>query len=287
MSASMMILVPLLSLVLVMSLCFVGCALPFYVADFTHYDSIVLGTPNLVAFWPLDDAAGTTAADAGIYHYDGQYQGNCALGQPGIVKGSQIAGGDFEFPDPCVLFFGGKVSVPFQPLLNFPGPFTIEAWVKPSSTVTEPQTRVVVASANLEESAGFALFATPDNFWEAQVGIGMGMANFLSAKAGNDQPIALGTTSYLAMTFDGTTLNLYVNPVLPFVATATATIPPNAVYIPVGKTQAPLFIGMGRPDVGGMFPFSGWIQAVAIYNRALDHKTIFDHHMIGSGQALF
>jgi Concanavalin A-like lectin/glucanases superfamily len=288
MSASLIILIPFVLLGLVTTLCFVGCALPFYVADFTHYDSVVLGTPNLVAFWPLDDLGGTTAADAGVYHFDGKYDGTYAPGQPGIVKGSQISGGGFGFLSPCVLFAGGKVSVPFALPLNAPGPFTIEAWVKPNWTATDPQVqRAVVVSAFLDESAnptasaGYALVAS-GNFWSAQIGIG---TQFMGATS--SQPIILdGSTYYLAMTFDGTTLNLYVNPVLPLVAAATATIPANAAFIPVGKTQTPLFIGMGRPDIGGMFPFSGWIQDVVFYNRALDHKTIYDHHMIGSGLAI-
>ncbi|HXW23827.1 MAG TPA: signal peptidase II [Xanthobacteraceae bacterium] len=66
MSATLIVLVPLVLLALVTALCFVGCAFPtsgLAMKVLTNYRTVdVLGNPNLAAFWPLDDAANSARA---------------------------------------------------------------------------------------------------------------------------------------------------------------------------------------------------------------------------------
>ena len=298
MSASLVLLILICTAAIVWSACFVGCYTPVSVSDFYQYQKTVTNTPGLVAFWPLDDTSGTVAVDLAPNHFDGNYTmgpvvptynaaqqsdaspGTFALNQTNIVAGDTVNGNPAD-PNPCVYFNGGFVSVPWQPSLG-PAQFTLEAWVVPNWTLadaqTNPSSRVVVASADVAGFAGFALLATPDNLWSVQLGIG---SQFVPATAGSNQTIVQGSLYFLVVTYDGTTLTLWVNP-------ADTTQPPDATVMASGYVSVPspipLFIGQGRPDLPTpLFPFNGSIQDVALYRTVLDGKTIETHYLNGAG----
>jgi hypothetical protein len=83
------------------------------------------------------------------------------------------------------------------------------------------------------------------------------------------------------VTYDGSTLTLWVNPI-------DTTQPPDGTvaasgYVPA-PSPVPFYIGQGRPDLTTpLFPFNGWIQDVAFYNVVLDGKTIETHYANGVG----
>jgi hypothetical protein len=185
-----------------------------------------------------------------------------------------------------VAFNGGFVSVPFHPELGppTPGKFTLEAWVVANWTAADaqinPSYRSVVASAALTSGtfSGFGLLANPDNFWTAAIGIGS-QDVFTIPKAGSNQTIVQNSLYFLVVTYDGTTLTLWVNPA------DTSQMPDASVaasgFVPV-PSPVPFFIGTGRPDLPTpLFPFNGSIQDVAFYNVVLDGKTIEGHYMNG------
>jgi hypothetical protein len=194
MSASLIVLIPLVLLSVVGALCFVGCVfqtggIPLPPNPLGPYEGdAVLAEASVVALWPLNDPTGSTnAADIGPNKFNGTYVGteggNYALQQPGLVPQDIINGVQTK----CAYFSGGSVQVGFQQALNSQS-FTIEAWVKPNWTAADPQAqRAVVVSANGAAGAGFALVATPDNFWSAQIGTGSG--NFQGVQS--DQKIVL------------------------------------------------------------------------------------------------
>ena len=310
MSAPLVLLLLLGTAAIVWSACFVGCSFapqPASVTVYDNYRSTVTGTQGLVAYWPLSDTSGTVATDLGPNHFDGTYTngpdvviynagqqsdaspGTFTLNQPNIVAGDQYSatGNPPGTPNPCVLFNGGFVSVPWQAALGPPAPgqFTLEAWVVPNWTLADAQTnpsyRVVVESGVAAAFAGFALLATPDNLWAAQIGIG---SQFATATTGSNQTIVQGSLYFLVVTYDGNTLTLWVNP-------ADTTQPPDASaaasgYVPVAS-PVPLFIGTGRPDLSTpLFPFNGFIQDVAFYNVVLDNKTIATHYLNGLGMQM-
>ena len=305
MSAPLLVLIFTGLAAIVWSACFLGCDgdFPGNIQNFYRYQSTVTGTPGLVAFWPLNDTSGTVAADLGPNHFNGTYAtgpvvptynaarqsdaspGTFALDQPNIVAGDTVNGNP-DNPNPCVAFNGGYVSVPWQAALGppTPGQFTLEAWVVSNWTLVDAQTnpsfRTVVASDADTPGmvAGFALFASPDNLWSASIGIGSQKA---TATTGDNQTIVQGSLYFLVVTYDGTTLRLWVNP-------ADTTQPPDGTvaasgYVPVAS-PVPLFIGTGRPDLPTpLFPFNGSIQDVAFYDVVLDGKTIETHFMNGAG----
>ena len=287
MSAPVMFLFVIGVAAIVWSVCFVGCGFnppPQQVADQFDYQSDVLNTTGLVALWPLNDTAqidgAAIAVDLGPNHLTGVYNGAVTLNQPNIVAGDTVNEFQPEPANPCVKFDGGFVNVPWNAVLGS-GQFTLEAWVVPNWSSTDtPAVRSVVASASAPPGTsaftGFGLIATMENFWSASIGIG---STDIPATMGNNQTIVQGMLYFLVMTYDGTTLNLWVNP-------ADTSQPPDATmpasgYVPPAQ-PVPLYIGAGRPDLPTpQFPFNGFIQDVAFYNVVLDGKTIQKHFASG------
>jgi len=325
MSASLIVLIPVALLGLVAALCFVGCILPTSGLAFTAYRSTtVLGNPNLVAFWPLDDPNNSVQAreleamppipgnyivdtiainappglfpDPAVPNVSAAAPGDLLWFQAGIVAGD-VLGGNASLKSPCVTVNGGFVSVPFDPRINPPS-FTVEAWVTVGWRATDPTAfRVVVdcrtfAGNNVN---GFALFANPGNQWVAAIGGGAAGQTTLTGAS-----VVFGSAPvYLAMTYDNPsqTLKLFVNGVL------SAPAMPNVPFVP--NTATNLFIGSGEPSfplrpqptlppaqTAPLTPFVGKMQDVAVYNAALAGGTmdandvIFTHYTNGSGSGV-
>jgi hypothetical protein len=288
MSASLLVLIPVVLFGLVTTLCFVGCFLDTsgiqVPSDFGPYENAINTTPKVVGCWPLNDMPpGVTAANIVNSSLNGTYksaQGTFTLQQANIVPGDFQSGG----PTPCASFNGGLVSVDFNDQLN-DAPFTVEAWVKPAWTATDLAFRGVAASVNGTTTNGWALFATDQNFWAGTIAILSGTTpTFFTITS--SKPIDLTTTSYLAMTYDGITLNLFVGTV----GAGTLIVPappamPNGKFLPVTQQSGPVpfFIAMSRGDqANGMFPFNGSIQDVAFYNDALGSPVLQSHFTLGA-----
>jgi hypothetical protein len=325
MSASLIVLVPLVLLGVVTTLCFVGCVLPttgLPSTPFTTYRSTILDNGSLVSFWPLDDAVNSPKAaelqsdfvgnyvsmntnpgqlqfpDPAIPNISAAAPGNLAWVQPGIVAGDCI-NNDPTKPTPCIAVNGGYVSVPQHVELNPPS-FTVEAWVRVDWKATDPAAfRAVVDSRAFaaNSATGFAVFATPANLWAVSVGGGpTGQTTLTGAAVAFD-----GKPVYLAATFDGGsgTLTLFVNGIS-ISGSAMMGVP----Y--VQNTASPLFIGSGAPSAplrpqppavppgqtAPLLPFAGAIEDVAIYSIALPGGTmdasdvIFTHAQNGNGMSV-
>jgi hypothetical protein len=122
---------------------------------------------------------------------------------------------------------------------------------------------------------------TTAGVWAAEIGLGQ---TFFSVQS--TDPIVPNVITYLAMTFDGTKLSLFVGTVGPAGGGNFASFSntPSAGFLPEGpSTATPLFIGMGRPDMtGGMFPFNGSIQDVAFYSPPLSGTDVQNNFNLGN-----
>jgi hypothetical protein len=287
MSASLIVLVPIVLLGVVTALCFVGCVLHTYglPPSFTAYTSTtVLGNVNNVAFWPLNEMADTDPAHDLKGGNDGKYidpntapsgfypwpsfsiknppnpdavsaagQGTLTFQQPGIVNGDFGQQGTAQ--QKCVVVNGAFVAVPFNAAIN-PASFTLECWVQVGWSSTDPLAfRAVVDCRNDNPGQGFALFAAPDadqsgNYhWQAFIGNGGSDPNSFTAVISADPPIVLNNDPESG----GTTFYLAVtfdavnNILLVFVNGQEAGKTTPATYIP--NTSQPLWIGAGAPWV--------------------------------------
>jgi hypothetical protein len=276
-TGSVLIAAPLLIGAIVMALRFVGCSLDT-MGELTpvSYSGTVSETMGLVGFWQLDDpTSSTTAVDSVGSPPDGTNPGAYHAGVTRGAKGLLWGSGDTDASNPAADFDGvkGYVSVPFASSLN-PEHFTVEAIVEPS--VIDSNTHVIVAS-----DTGYQLVLN-GNAFQASIAAGGAFQTPVVVSAG---ATIKGGPYYVAMTYDGTNLDLYVNPAA---GGGPSSLGPDAYvqgtpghhYQPA--TSGELRIGAssdGGPP--GEF-FAGTIQDVAVYDRALGFYEIVNHWTIST-----
>jgi Concanavalin A-like lectin/glucanases superfamily len=232
-----------------------------------------------------------------------------AFDQLGIVPGDAVVPAIPSVIQSCVVVNGCYVQALFDPKFVPQGPFTVEAWVRVGWSKSDPSNpndpnpdawRFVLDMRDLDPGRGFGLFAkTEDNQpgvyrWTAMVGNGGASsssgAGFTILPSSDTITLSSGGTPpkpvYLAMTFDGTTLTLFVN------GESKGSMP--TTYFP--NTAQPVWIGAGAPFVARrspqlpdgtvgspLFPFVGAIQDVAIYKAKLEPLDILQHFNNGNG----
>jgi hypothetical protein len=312
---------------------FVGCA-PFSAAPDNlgaDYPTTIKKTKDLVAYWRLGESPsalpgdGTgTAKDAvggfhGYHHSypnpittpDNQQHSPTANGQ--LILGSTPGLLQLLPSSPCLALEGGWVLVPFAAQLNPPA-FTLEAWVSPDPFLDKGFFYCLAQSAGPggtgQQKTGWGLYLGPDNpaktppddhFWQIWMGDGTGFNRVAIAK-GTDCPTKLQLT-YLALTFDGTNLQLWlyypdtqqqldIKHLQGAQNTKVTTFKRNDAS-PNG--HGPVIIGAGNPLFPGggpfslpIYPFKGKIQEVALYKRDLSapnnagvQATLAAHEMTG------
>lgn len=247
-----------------------------------NYPGTVMSHPDLVAYWRLGEFAGTVANDLGIGPNDGTFtsEGLAEAPQSAAAPGTIMLGAvgliASDAAHTSINVNGGYVEVPFVAALN-PAQFSAEAWVAAEWAATDvltdgrPPFRAVLSAREVVsgETRGFTIYAGPDSstpaddtvYWQAWVGDGGANWQILLGP-----PVDLDQQTHLAITYDGTTLQLFVN------GSEDETGTPDA-EMTVGfspNTGSPLYIGMGAPEAADpLFPFHGRIQEVALYAAAL------------------
>jgi hypothetical protein len=200
MSASLVVLLPVILLAIVTLLCFVGCGFSGQatgLSPFTKYsDATVLANPAVVAYWPLREAGDNVpAADRTPNPNNGQYidpttlpaiypwpafsidntpnpniasaaaPGSIVFAQPGIVPGDTIQpGNQLNARTPCLVVNGCYVNVPFNAKINPTTSFTVEAWVRVDWDKNAPHAwRAVLDARDFNPCRGFAIIAKADD----------------------------------------------------------------------------------------------------------------------------
>ena len=270
---------PLLIAAILMAVRFVGCTQDFDQFDpqQSSYTDTVSSTDGLVSFWQLNDESPPTAVDS--------QDGNDGTYEPGVVTHVEglVSANAFEPFNFAAVFDGktGYVKVPFAANLNPPTAFSVEALVKPSAYDTN--THVIVSS---------------DSAYRLALNGGAFEASVAAGAAGFQPPVVVfpgeqgapyqeGPPYYAAMTYDGSTLSLYVNPAASdgeetFLSTEN---PGNSRFNSAPSDYHPatsndLRIGASADgNTPGEF-FAGVIQNVAVYDSALDFKNIVSHYWV-------
>jgi Concanavalin A-like lectin/glucanases superfamily len=223
--------------------------------------------------------------------------GDIQFAQPTIVAGDiDPLPGDPALPA-CMVVNGCYVEVDWNDKFIPKTTFTVEAWVRVDWTANDPHAwRFVLDMREYSPvTTGFAIYAKADDntpgmyLWAAIVGDGSSSFVFLD---NTELPITLkdpaasaGTVFYLALTYDGQNLTLFVNGEQ---AGQTASgYAPNAaqvLWIGAGTPYSPRRTQPAGPDPASpLFPFVGAIQDVAIYKIALDAATVATHFNNGNG----
>jgi hypothetical protein len=267
---------PLLIGAIVLAVRFVGCSFQAGAAE-TNYSGVVDGTPGIVSFWRLNEQTGTEANDS-VDGNAGTYNGGVTLGIGSQVH-ADVANFAAEFDGSS-----GFVDVPFAANVN-PAQFTVEAIVNPSAigdgSGADLHSVVVSRSGDASNNTfGYILYLHGSGF-QARAGTGTTTITVLDVPAG---AVANGGPYYVAMTYDGTTLSLFVNPTDAFDPgnpgeTAQQQASVATAYVP--NTTSDLTIGASNfPGPGERLFFPGVINDVAVYDVALDFSTIQAHYMV-------
>ncbi len=193
---------------------------------------------GLVAAYNFDEGAGTTVKDASGNGNDGTTNAAWTTGHSGSALSFNGTSSSVTIPDSASLDLSA---------------LTLEAWVKPTSLSAW---RCVL----FKEQAGgmvYSLYASQAS------GLPVGQVNIAGERnALGAGGLPLGTWSHLAVTYDGTTLRLYVN------GSPAGSL---AVGGAVPASSGPLRIG-GNSIWGEWF--AGSIDSVRVYNRALSQAEV-------------
>jgi len=208
MSIILFFLIPIGMLAVVWALCFVGCTFPTF--TFTNpYTQVILAETDLVAYWPLNDAAEPTAVDITGHGHNGTYtdppaypafsdgtdtsnampHSALALQQLSIVKGdtaiSESDDGGINYTPASADFGGYYVTIPWstQPPVDLTT-FTFEAWVQPGWSASDPPASYVLFDTRSPDFTGFAVYVDNNNNWGVIIGNG---TTFTSTDSG--QPV--------------------------------------------------------------------------------------------------
>lgn len=158
-----------------------------------------------------------------------------------------------------ILFDGvsDSISVPHNTLLNPTTAITIEAWIKAINYGTNVWSNYIVGKDDWNPgSAGYALRC--GNGGQLSFNISSGSGLWKEVISSTTMPTNVWT--HVAATFDGTTMNVYINGVNSGSLSYTGTINPSMYNLNIGSV--PYTIQGGRL-------FSGNIDQVELWNIAL------------------
>jgi len=223
------------------------------------YKAAILASGPL-AYWRLDDTGATAADSAG--HADGPftltYVGSPTQSATGVMQDGSGS--------TSVEFNGSTQGADGSDWSNFDfgsGNFSMEAWFN-----ADADNAIILQKAEFAspfEGFNFVLSASTEVEF---------VAGTTSAEWGRVTSAALTTDSdhYAAVTFDGTTLRLYVDGVFVVDDTPSGTIGDTANKVSLGYDEA-----------GSASYWNGHLDEVAVYDRALDPDEILEHYNIGRG----
>ena len=254
---------------------------------FARYDRAVLDTPGVMGYYRFEEgdrvepapfaAANAVSPGSG----DGQFLNNVKLSQPGAFHPDTPSG-----EANLSAAFNVTNNTPVASLLHLVrlddlklyqpagGELSVEFWAKPAALTTAilvgrddgAERLFRIGTRIIENKAGKRTV-----FYSEIAGEGNGGMRTV------DTPEFLPTTDkwwHVVMTYGGGKRRLFVNGKLADEAAVTGKLPTGTV---------PLTVGGGAKYNEG---FSGWIDELAVYHRALTAADATAHHGVGTGQAV-
>lgn len=212
-------------------------------------------------YWRLDELTGPVLKDyAG--GFDGTYnEGRVNRGQDGPYGIDPNKATKFNAN-------GLAASIPYTPILNPAGAYSLEFWAKPAQSGNASRAVLGTQNRNVGRT-GYAIYqGFNGSFWEAHLGYN-GSVIFLQGKTA---PVA-GRWDHVVVTWNGglggsNVSKLYVNGV----EEASSNLGPTQ-----NNTAMPLEIGS---RFNGSVPYNGTVDEVAFYNYALTPVQVEKHFSI-------
>jgi hypothetical protein len=253
----------------------------------TGYAAIV-AADDPVAFYHLNEGTNTTVAVDAVGSFNGSYVstlGPVIQDVPTEIPGE--TNGGVEVSDTNAnAGNGGYVSMPYALELNPHGNWSFEGWFQP----TKQDGVFRTACASMYDSNSFAavygwrIYQHQASAWTLVTYDGVGAPAIFESDFGH-YPLDIGSWYHLAITDDGTTIQLYVNGV------AGSGNGPASMFLANGINGDATDYGggasiMGQTSAFDYYGFNGVIADVAFYNYALSPSQI-THHYFGKATLNF
>lgn len=223
---------------------------------------------SLLAAWPFDEGSGHSAWDAAAGRRDeiehAQRKGRFQPPQgPPWGKGVSGAALSFDGYSTYIRRSAAEIRQPSEGL-------TVSAWIAPRTYEYGMENRLaaIVSQHDREKSEGYIFGVTRHGEWSLQLGIGGEWIELHS----RDPALPLQEWSYVAATFDGTAMKLYLNGELAASKSVAAgsVIAPSLEDLTVGRNNR----GAVLVEPFVMNHFSGYVDELAILDRALSAEEI-------------
>jgi hypothetical protein len=210
-----------------------------------------LPSGDLTAYYRFDDATGTSLSDATGNALTGTWSGTLANAQWGTGK---LRG--------CGVFNGTDriVTINDANALDFTTGLTVSLWINPSATQVAFATPFGKTSAYWIEHSGTA--NQNQYVWLLNNGADVQIGGFVSLTA--------ATWTHLALTYDGTTANTYVNGVASQSLAVTSPIATNANNLILGNRTGFTRFYNGSMDELGLWPRAlAFDEITSLYNGGI------------------
>jgi hypothetical protein len=224
------------------------------------YKAHVLADSPL-GYYRLNESSGTVAHDSSGNGNNGTIAASgVSYSQVGLLQGDLDTSLAFTTSS-------GRVALPTAFNLNGSNAFSVEYWIKPTNANPGAGNFEYIGWGPASNGAhtGYALLLAGGasfNSLEFQVGNGTAHSTAIFSNSG----IANGSVYYVAGTYDGTTLKVFLNGV----QKATAT-----VAGPMSNSGTPSI------DIATASFFAGTIDEAALYQSVLSQARITDHYNAG------
>jgi hypothetical protein len=226
----------------------------------TGYAKVVMADAP-VSYWRLDEADGSTTAVDAAGSFDASFDAGAGTFTYRVPTGIP------HETDPGVAVTGGaRVSVPSALELNPFGPFTVEAWVMPTSLSADGndyRTAFSSLGSGAAGPIGWSVYQQPSHTWAWVLWGDNWLNNFLVIP----ETIVASNWYHMVLTYDGSDFKAYLNGTLRLTAQWSAFVP---------NSTGPVNLGW-RSD-NDWKPFSGTIDDVALYNKALTADQVSGHY---------
>jgi YD repeat-containing protein len=228
----------------------------------SKYAQAVRTTAGLRAYWRLAETTGTNANDETTNNLDGVYENTPTLGVTGLLTGDSNPAVDFTRSS------SERVTVADNTLLD-PTNLTLEAWVRPDSSLSLGQVRTIFAKSN---SSGSDFSYSLDY---RRSGLTTNQLMFSVTSTSNTdytvtQTLNSGTRYYIVATYDGARMRIYV----------------NGVQLGTGQAKTGNLRNSAQPlRIGSFWTQDFWdgaIDEAAVYSTALSATQIQSHYTNGS-----
>ena len=212
-------------------------------------------TTGLVGYWSFDGQY-TTSTDG---TKDVSNNGNYGQFKNGVKPVAGVVGQALSFDG-----VDDYVQVSNSAILNITDAITVEAWVYNTRTY---------GGASYDQIFGKAMDVAYSAYWQQSSGI-IVFRLYLAATSTDkvqrnlnaNQKIEVNVWKHLVFTYNGSTMKIYVNGSLDNTVNYSGSIGTNADYFGIGK------------DPDRNYYFTGLIDEVRIYNRALSADEVMQHY---------